>query len=210
MLFRLADLFFKLSGRWESIITGEWWITPYGGSEYADRDVGDYGHEIIAANYMIDKDLLLDYLKEYYDAELSSGNIDEQEYDEQIKNLDIYKNDDTNSGHVFFNEYIPEEIGVKLVGNEQKWRDMKEDIRLAFAKYDGAIMVINTSFYAWKITEDTIDKIHSFIFEQIDDEEISKDAEITIEEASTKKNITVDLDQFLTIKYPAELWRIST
>lgn len=208
MLLKLANLFFKLSGRWGSIITGEWWITPYGEAEYADQDVGDVGHEIIAANYMIDKELLLDCLKDYWKEQFSNGEIDEQEYDEQIDDLSTYYSDEANAGYVFFNVFIPDEIGAKVVGSVDKWRDIKSDIRLAFAKYEGAIMVINTSFYAWKVTEDSINKIHSFIYEQISDEEINKDATITIEEASTKKNVTVELDEFLTMKYPSELWRV--
>lgn len=209
MLLKLADLFFTLAGRWSAVITGEWWITKDGQSEYADQDVGDVGHEIVAANYMIDKELLLDYLKDYWKGQLDSSEIDQQEYEEQIDDLSSYYSDEVNAGHVFFNVFIPEEIGAKVVGSLDKWKDMKSDIRLAFAKYEGAIMVINTSFYAWKVTEDTINNIHNFIFEQIDDEEINKDAEILVEEASTKKRIAIDLDQFLMIKYPAELWRIS-
>lgn len=209
MLLKLADLFFALAGRWGDIITGEWWITPYGQSEYADQDVGDVGHEMVAADYMIDKELLLDYLKDYWKEQLDNGEIDEQEYKEQIDDLSSYYSDEVNASHVFFNVFIPEEVGAKVVGSQDKWRDIKSDIRLAFAKYDGAIMVINTSFYVWEITEDSINKIHNFIFEQIENEEINKNAEIIIEEASTKRRVLVDLDQFLMIKYPAELWRIS-
>lgn len=207
-MLKLAELFLKLSGRWGSIITGEWWITQHGEAEYADQDVGDIGHEMIAANYMIDKDLLLGNLQEYWKDQFDSGNIDEQEYNEQIENLIQYSDDNMSSGDLFFNEFIPDEAGTKTVGSLTKWNDIKSDIRAAFAKYDEAIMVINTSFLAWKVTEDAINRMQRFIWEQIEDEEIMKGAEITIEEAGTRKNITINLDQFLTIKYPAELWRI--
>jgi hypothetical protein len=187
----------KLSGRWASVIRGEWWIDSSGQALFADQDIGEAGHEILAADYLLDKDALLEGLKERYPEEA-----------ERLEN--DYGGDEAGASAIFFNENVPDDIGAAAAGNMQKWHDIKKDVRLAFVKYDNAIMAINTDFWVWVLNDDAISRIQGFIIEEAEEISPQSTDEVTIEEASTKKNNSMPIGEFLGIKYPAQFWGIES
>jgi hypothetical protein len=201
----LVNYFYKLASNWGNLVSGEWWITPAGEFEFADIDVGDYGHEYIAVNYLFDKDIAIDLLKDKAYNDLKLNIISEEECNEILEKLESYTNEDPAA--LFFNEEIPNDIG-KLACD--CWDDLNKDPRLAFAK-KGAILVIDTNFYLWKLTKDSIENIKNFIFEnsQMETELENSDNEIIIEEASTKKSSTIPFNEFLMISNPGEIWRLN-
>lgn len=180
----------KKSQRWGDIIRGEWWLTDYG-SEFADQNVGDVGHEAIALDNLIPKEKLIEELKSYYS--------DDEEVLNQLD--DIY--DEEGSCSIINKFDVPVEVVEKVVGSAEKWKEIIDDPRLAFAKYHCAVLVINSSFYAWEVTKETINKISNFLFEESD---VTSDSEITVEEASTKRYVSLPIKDFIEIKNPGQLW----
>jgi hypothetical protein len=189
--------------RWKDFIRGEWWIDKYGESIFADGDIGEAGHELIAADSLLDKDALVEAMNEYVEE-----NPDENA--SESWNPEEWESDETGAGELFFSGDIPDEVGERVAGAEL-WRDMKQDVRLAFAKREGAILVINDNFYAWEITQQTIKAIQEHIagqlYEQLDEEDVLRiDGEVVVEEAKTKRHVSTDFKEFMLVKYPRDLW----
>lgn len=185
---------------WSDYVRGEYWIDESGESIFADQDIGEAGHEALAVDAMLDKEVLLDGLIERAEElELS---------EERLEELEWCRNDDVGASGVYFNAgYIPDEVGVEAAGSKERWQDLKKDARMAYAKHEGAILTINTSFYAWKVTVKTIQAIQSYIYEQVNDQEINDpDEELLIEEAETGRHESMAIDRFLQIKTPHQLW----
>lgn len=205
-ILELSCTFLKIAGRWGSHIRGEWWIDLDYGATYADQDVGEIGHETAAVDALIDKDDLINKLRNFYVTELHAGQPDSKELQQKLKKLDDYSFDDWGSSAIFFNEYIPDKVGTELLGAEL-WQDLKTDVRLAYAKHRGAILVINNNFYAWTINNKTITAMQDFLFSEIDNpEELNED--MIVEEGKTHKAATIPVNDFLQIKHPGELWRL--
>lgn len=212
-LIKLANIYEKLAGRWENYIHGEYWIDEYGQDTFADQDIGDVGHEMHAADAMLSKDILLEGLKEYIQ------NAPEEEYTEEDKITklneldDIYNSDELGASSIFFNEQIPDGVGAEAAGSMDKWKDIQQDIRFAYVKYHNAIHVINNSFSAWKIDENTIERIQNFIWERLSHLEENEMANIKedvfIEEVNTHRSAEMPVGEFLQIKFPGELFRVS-
>lgn len=90
-------------------IHGEWWITDYG-IEYADGDVGDMNHEMIAAEAVVGEIL------SYFDIEQDDGFAGFLgEYDEQIK------------------EYFKDELGLDV---DEEELDLSEQIEKYLKDFD--------------------------------------------------------------------------
>lgn len=200
-ILKLANVFYKLSG-WDDYIRGEWWIDLDYGAEYADQDVGESGHETIAIDNLLNKDLLLDYLKEYYAQEIEN----KEDLQQELDRLEEYSSDDYGSSTIYFNEIVPDSVGVQLVGQEL-WADIKKDVRMAYAKHRGAIMVINSNFYAWTISKRTISVMQDFLWEIFSHSEEEIKGEMTIEEGKSSQHRTMSISDFLQIKQPGEIWR---
>ena len=190
----------KKGKHWKEFIRGEYWITEDGNSEFADSDVGEKSHEYIAIEHMLNGEELLEALKEYNNRqEDSEDKIDLKEYED-------FGDEYSLGATLFFNVKIPDEVGEKVVGKEI-WSDLKKDVRLAYAKHKGAIHVIDNNFAAYKITAKSIKNIQDFIYDQIEEKEPK--GEVVIEEFLTKKDITLEVNDFLNIKHPSELWRLT-
>jgi hypothetical protein len=208
-ILKLSNLFYKLASTWGGLIRGEWWLNEDGSSEFADIDIGEKGHEAIAIDSMIDKDIVLDELLEKYKKEFEDGVIDEEELTYYLNQIEEYSNNDQiDSSFLFFEMGIPDEIGMKAVKSPEMWKDIKYDARQAYSKYYGAIRVINNSFSTYKITDKTIEAIKDFLFQEADDLIEESDQEIEVEEDSTGNYISIPVKDFLEIKYPGQLWRL--
>jgi hypothetical protein len=207
-ILKLSNLFYKLASTWGGLFRGEWWLDEHGQSEYADGDIGDKGHEVIAVDNMVDKDMLIDGLAEKYTQELNSGLIDEDECAYYLNQLEDLKSDEVGASAIIEELDIPDSIGEQATRSPEVWHDLKKDAREAYSKYYGAIRVINNSFCAYKITDKTIEAIKIFLFEQADDLIENTDEEIEIEESSTGNFISIPVKEFLEIKHPGQLWRL--
>ena len=178
---------------WKDFIRGEWWIDSSGESMFADIDIGDEGHEAIAINQLLDKDLLIDGL-------LEAGLIDEDKADE-------YRDGEYEASNVYFLENIPEEVGIAAAGSKEDWDDLQLDSRVAYMKHEGAIQAIGTDFAAWEVTDTTIEAIQGFIFEQTGGETLDDaSTEMCIEEYKTSRTVCLPVMEFLTLKTTKELW----
>ena len=185
---------------WKDYIRGEWWIDESGESMFADQDIGDVGHEAA----------LIDGLIEYYQSQ-SEKEAEQYDNESKIAELEDMRDDDQGASGVYFQEHIPDEVGIKAAGSEQKWNDIEADARLAFAKYHGAIQVVGTNFLAYKINANTIEAMQKFIESQADFETIDDtETEIGVEQVSPRKYASVRVAEFLTIKNPRELWSLAT
>lgn len=173
---------------WSDYIRGEFWLTEDGQSEFADIDTGEAGHEYIATRSLLSD--FGDEFREVLDPEHKDNDFDE--------NLISH----------YFEGGIKDEDGKRIMG--PLWDEMKTDVRLAYAKKENAILVIDSNFAAYKVTKKTISAIQDFIYEQIGGEDASAfedDPDVVIEEYSTQKNTSLPLSDFLNIKNPGELWR---
>jgi hypothetical protein len=195
---------------WEGWIRGEYWIDSSGESHFADIDIGDKGHEAIALDMLLDKDALVEGLIGYYEAQ-------DDEYKEQydvegeIAKLQGYLDDyEMDASNVYALEYIPDEVGIAGAGGDARlWADIQEDVRLAFTKHRGAIAVVDTNFYAWKVTKDVIRRIVDFLHEELGGEDefiAAKDNMIWIEEGSKGRSTGVTLGELLDLENPSALW----
>ena len=211
--------------RWSDYVSGEWWITPGGGEEYADQDVSDAGHERVAIEALVDQDLLIKLLKKHYDKICLSTTFGSAENDAAYTILDDitraenddevfsliwnYLNSPTNHGPAV----IPPEIGAAAVdGDAEIWDLLNLDPRWAYAR-KGAVRVINQSFACWKVTADVIKRIQDFILGQayeagdLEAEDVADlSGNTTIEEYSTNEYATLPINDFLTVKHKAEFW----
>lgn len=196
---------------WKDYIKGEWWIDLSGESMFADQDTGDVGHEAVAVDSMLDKNVLLSGLIAYYEAQSEE---EAEQYDNKSKIAELQwmlDMDEISASEVYFTEHVPDEVGIAAAGSEEKWNDIKADARLAFAKHYGAIQVVGTNFTAHKITSETIGAMQSFIEGQAEFEEITDtETKIGVEQVEPRKYASVSVAEFLTIKTPRELWSFST
>jgi hypothetical protein len=195
---------------WEGFIRGEYWIDSTGESHFADVDVGDKGHEAIALDMLLDKDALVEGLIEYYEGQTDEYK-EQYDVDGKLAELASYLEDDEmDSSNVYVLEYIPDEAGIAGAGGDkQLWEDIQQDVRLAFAKHTGAIAVVDTNFYAWKVTKDTLKRILDFLYEELDGEDgfiAAKDKMIWIEEGSKNRTTGVTLAELLDLESPSALW----
>jgi len=194
---------------WSCFIRGEYWIHPDGGSEFADIDIGESGHEAIALDNMLDLDRLVAGLVSYYENQ-------DEEYKEQYNTDDDIDriNSYESVAAIYLNEYIPDQIGIASVDapaskREKIWRDIRDDARTAYAKHKGAIQVVDVNFYVWKLTKKHLDQIIDFLYEQLGDEDgfvASKDEKIWIEEGETKRTASITLSELMSIKNAFQLW----
>lgn len=185
-----------LGDSWRTYVRGEWWIDLDGEPVFADQDIGEAGHEKIAADSMLDLEVLVAGL-------LEEGLLTEEEADDYLEG-------DYGAAALFFTKNIPDEIGIAAARSEERWRDLKKDVRMAYAKHEGAILAINTEFFAWEVTAKTIKAIQSFIegevYEQGANISTLEDSDICVEEASTKRYACLPASEFLLVKYPRQLF----
>jgi len=197
--------------QWSDFIRGEYWIDETGGSEFADIDIGDKGHEAIALDVMIDKDVLIDKLIEYYEEQ-----EDDERYavEDDIAELEAMRDDEVDASTVYYHvsHWVPDEIGIAAVGGDkQLWEDIDQDPRLAYAKHFGAIQVVDTNFTTWKITKETLDNIIEFLVEMLggEDELASHATErVWIEEVSTNRSAGPTVSELLNMKSARDLWAL--
>lgn len=177
---------------WGGTVSGEWWLTEDGEVEYADQDIGEQGHEAIAIDHLLDRDMLLEGL-------VKEGIISEAD----VKELE---SDDIFASNIFFTIGIPDAVGKAAASSPQVWTDIKKlGAREAFMKHEGAIMAIGEAFTAWRVTEKTIAAIQNFVLEQTDDEP-DPSMTLTIERVlPTQKYTMVDWADFQFVKKPSEL-----
>ena len=192
---------------WKDFIKGEWWIDKFGQSMFADQDVGQDGHESIAIDVMLDKEVLIDGLIAYYEAQSEE---EAQQYDNESKIEELQElrnNDDVQSSQIYFNEMIPDDVGIAAAGSKRVWEDIENDARKAYAKHEGAIQVVGTNFTAYKVTPGTIKAIQSFILDQAEFEKVDDtDTVIGVEQIEPHKYASIPVAEFLTIKRPIDLW----
>jgi len=207
---------------WSDYVRGEYWLDDMG-STYADQDIGDVGHEAIALSSMLDKDTLASGLIELWQAEIDQIEAKPEEpTDEEVDRIEqldaliselegIRDDDESSAATIFFNYDIPDEVGVAASRDEEVWSDMNNDARAAYAKHYGAVLAIDANFAAWRVTKDTLEAIKDHLFElagQYLDTPEPRD-EVTVEEYSTGKSVTLSMSDFLTIENPRELWALS-
>jgi hypothetical protein len=199
----------RANGSWEDYIKGEWWIDSSGRSMFADQDLGEAGHEQIAINNMIDRDVLFEELARWYrsKAPLSEG-WSRREADERADELLSMLESGSEPAEVILNDYVADSVGSKAAGGMAKWKALKEDARRAYAKYEGAILAIDRNFAAWRVTESTISAIQSFIEEQAegDDEIDDMGTKVCVEQFEPQKYGCMPVAEFLLIRKPKELW----
>lgn len=195
-------------GAWRDYVRGEWWIDRTGQSEFADMDVGEAGHERIAVENMLDRDALVEGLAGWYRSKepLKNGWGRDEANDKASEIQDA-----ESAADIFFTEFVPDSVGAKAAGSLQRWRDLKTDARLAYAKHEGAILAINKNFFAYRVTEETIAAIQSFIEELVseggEDDPIDGSADICVEQGEPTKYACLPADEFMLIRKPKELWR---
>jgi hypothetical protein len=195
-----------MAEEWSDYVSGEWWVDKDGTSMFADQDIGDAGHEAVAVMYLLPSgDEIAAAIREW-----AAENPEAEE--ELWYPLADLPDCEECEAQLFFNGYIPDEVGEQLVG-EEVWRDMNADVRLAFAKHEGAILVIGTDFAAYEVSARSIDAMQSFLYEQtleqaaLNEEELATlEGDMTVEEYKTKRSARIPVDEFLTIKYPRDLW----
>lgn len=193
----IAESFDDDEPTWEDIIKGEWWINKDGTSDYADQDVGEAGHEMIAIKNLLSE--FSDNFREAFEEENISGdNIREFIESDDFEYLE----------YAYHNNEIPDSIGVKAMG--ELWNEMKKDSRSAYSKHTGAILVINHNFAAWKIDAASLRAMQNFIWEQMSENKINlKNAEVVVSEQSTGNYNSIPVDNFLQLKGPRQLWMIN-
>lgn len=186
---------------WSDYVRGEWWIDRHGQAEFADIDVGESGHEQLAINAMLDKEILIEGL-------LKSKVVNSDRADELLE-----KENDVSA--IYFSDLkIPDKVGeASVVDADSKasktevWKEIKKDVRVAYCKHYGAILGINREFAAWQWRAKEIKAIQDFVFEQAQGEEIDPGGdEISIEELKTDRYVKMSFDDFVVAKNPRDLW----
>ena len=128
----------------------------------------------------------------------------------------LRRSDEYGASAVYF-EYIgliTAEIGAAAAGTLEKWYEIRRDPRLAYAK-EGAIAVIGTNFYGWRIDKNAIKRMKSFLYDELDNaadspedmSEASRNIEVCVEEASVQRFACFTVEEFLQLKHPGQLWR---
>jgi hypothetical protein len=171
------------------VVRGEWWISESGEAEFADQDVGEAGHERIALQHFFG-----DHFDEFAEA-LEAKGKKIQETDDLLELWAFGELDDA---------MVDEIMGPEL------HKEIKDDVRMAYAKRKGAILAIDTNFAAYKITNKTIQAIQKFLEEQLGqfNESVDGDTEMMVEEYSTNKSKSISISDFLGLKYAAQLWKL--
>lgn len=189
--------------KWSDFIRGEYWLDDSGESIFADQDLGDVGHEALATNAMIDPDALIDGL-------LAHEMIDARKADELRETAEEYGVTSALAEADIRMDDIPKEVGRAATGSAEIWKDVTYDVRMAYAKHRGGILVIDRNFSAWKVTADVIRAIQEFVLTQAEEAAGGKiddpKTEVAVEEISTGKYANMTVSEFLTIKHPRELW----
>jgi hypothetical protein len=177
-LYKLASIFCSAAGWGEWVPHGEWWIDDSGYASFADIDIGEQGHESIAVDYLLDKDVLI----------------------ERLELGDEYKSDEYGASSIYFNENIPDDVGIEAIGGVERWNDLKRDERLAYMKHGRAIHVVGLNFGVWVLDDNSIRRIQDFISEEFEDQ-LRPDHEIWIEEHSKGGQFSMPVGEFLEIKH---------
>jgi len=185
-------------------VRGEWWITK-DGAEFADGDIGDAGHELIAISTILpDRDAVVEAIVQ---------SVREGKWvPDWVPRLQEGAGADYENGGAQvwyeYGHYINEEQGTALVGSLEVWKALKkQDARYVFARYYGAIRVINRQFELWELTADAIHAIQEFLYDQASGEDMTGgDQEICLEEIKTQNYTCVAIDEFLTAKHPRDVW----
>lgn len=191
--------------RWGSYSVGEWWLTD-SGSEFADTNIGDVGHEQVAVDYLFDADKAIEAAREKLE-ELSEDSEEYEDLEHLISEMEEYSSNDYGSSSVYFNVTIPREIGIQAVDSPEIWDELERDPITAFMKYKNAVRVISNNFTSWVITKDVLDRIQGFIYENVADEDLEND--VTIEQVSPHKFKTHRLIDILDMKNPGDVWKES-
>lgn len=205
------------SNRWthRSFVRGEWWIVD-GQSVFADQDIGDQGHESLAIDGMFGD--LVDAQRQILQAKLDEMDPDSDEaidVQEEIDALDEYEsNESYGASTAYFNADISHEAMLEALSDppdgadrEEVLRDIGKEPRFAYIKHWGAIMAHGSDFSAWVIGESEIRAIQDFLAEEAEEEAMTDpDAEITIEQLSDHRDVSIPLPEFMAIKYPKQLW----
>jgi hypothetical protein len=195
-----------MAEEWSDYVSGEWWIDLHGQSMFADQDIGDAGHEAVACESLLPSgDEIAQAIREWVE--------EEPEREEELwYHLDAMPDCEECTRDLYFNGYIPDEVGEELVGAEV-WRDMNKDIRLAFARHEGAILVIGTDFAAYEITARSIEAMQEFLYGQTLEQAALHESDLpglvgdmTVEEYKTKRSARIPVQDFLLVKYPRDLW----
>lgn len=176
-------------------VSGEWWITQDGETIYADQDIGELGHEAIAFDHMVDKEIVVDGL-------LERDIIDEDEAKE-------LQDDDVTVIYIYNQFGIPDDLGKEAVDRPEIWTAIKKhDARYAFIRYYGAILVLGENFLSYTVTKKTLEAIKEFVLELTDDDPDSN-MQITVERIyPSQKYFSVPWSEFQFLKSPskAEWW----
>jgi hypothetical protein len=199
--------------KWSDYIRGEWWLLPGGGEEYADQDIGEAGHGLIAIRNMVDADILFPALERHLILIKDSSRATDL-VAEVLADPDTWE-------WAFFSlmemKAIPDYIGTGAVGGDPKiWDLLKVDVRAAYERV-GAIRVINKDFSMWKVTDENISRIQDFLLNQvyeagdIEAEDVAAlTGNTTIEESSTGEYVSLPINDFLAHKHKRDFWETYT
>jgi len=208
---------------WGDYIRGEYWLNPDGSSDYADGDLGDKGHESIAAEAILGnksfelEQAFINYFKNVqatadpteFQSELRTykdyfpqGSQDIEEF--SLNNSSM----DGSAGDIFWSPGIPHPVGEAVFGVEG-WNEINEDIREYYMKHFGTAHVIDNNFGVWLLTPKLIEAIKDFLYERASEngEEENLDGTINIEEISTRRWASdIEVAEFMNMKYPGQVF----
>jgi hypothetical protein len=200
--------------KWGDYIQGEYWLYEDGTSDYADGDVGEQGHEGIAAERIfsnfsseLEEEMIkfLQWVKGNPDDAADEGYA-LSDYASCMKDLDpetFTPPHDDWSMMLFSSPHIPHSVAVKVFG-ETGWKELTEDIKLFFMKHFRACHVINRNFSVWTLNQKQLHAIQSFLMEASDE---APQGEILIEEFGKRRHTKVPVSEFLTYDHPHEVFR---
>lgn len=186
------------AGWGDRLLYGEYWIID-GQEEYADQDIGDRGHESIAVDHLFNAEEALQIAEE-----MLQNNPDDEDLEYLVDQIKKYYSEDYGSSSVFFNVNIPDEIGRQATTPPEAWDVMKKDPREALMKYRGGIYVINSNFGMWKLTQDKLNSIINFIYNNIENPDAVGD--VHIEQFNPPKYASIPWEDLQNIKFPNQVW----
>lgn len=192
-----------------SLLSGEWWIDESGNNTFADGDVGDSNHEIVAFTTALGIDteslsfdiypggLNLNTIAESYLEESDSKydldeflDLDEKDQETEMKRLGVeseYLKIDPETA-LAYQWFSDQGANMKFV----KWCDESShcDAREYALEHMGWIRVKGDNFEVWTFDDDALDRIKSFEEWPEDDDDgyplMDSDHEIGISEYATK------------------------
>ena len=186
-----------LAAEWSDYVKGEWWISPDGHAEFADSNIGDMGHEGIA-----ERNILGDYADELWEA-LEAYNAAHP--DEAVKLVDR-EHDEGDAIHQQYHDGgIPPEVGEQVLGKE-RWDLFRSDVRTYYMKFDDMVLAINLTFAVWKLSDQHIKVIQTLIAEEAQDEVEDAESEMSIEELSTQRYVTMPVQYFMSLDRAKQFW----